>query len=77
MVRYRIEGHVTLTTDKEREPTMQPQQIIGWIKIIVGAAAAAAGAGLLHIDPSYSDFLLAFYALMSGGNNVKTGAKKP
>lgn len=49
---------------------MNANNIIGWVKIALGAAAAAAGTGLLHVDPQVTDFILAIYAIMSGGKNV-------
>lgn len=54
---------------------MNSTSIIGWLKIALGAAAAAAGTGLIHIDPQWSDILLALYAVMSGGKNLHTGSK--
>ena len=55
---------------------MNAQAIIGWVKIVIGATAAAAGAGLIHPDPQIVSFLLALYAGMSGGNNVASSGKQ-
>lgn len=52
---------------------MKANVIIGWFKIVLGAAAAAAGSGLIHPDPQLTSFILAIYAGLSGGNNVRNG----